>query len=144
MLQFKEIQTGTSEYDQMIALRMEVLLNPIGIPQSYINEEKEASDILLGAFKDDELNGCCILSPAEKSSIQLRQMAVRINLQKKGIGKSIISYAETIALEKGYRTLFLHARNNVLSFYEKCGYTIEGDIFYEVGIPHYKMQKIIG
>ena len=37
----------------------------------------------------------------------------------------------------------LHARENVHKFYFKLGYRIEGDLFEEVGIPHYKMVKDI-
>jgi predicted GNAT family N-acyltransferase len=35
----------------------------------------------------------------------------------------------------------MHARDTVLSFYEKCGYQISGEQFFEVGIAHHKMQK---
>ena len=125
----------------MIALRMKVLLNPIGVSQSYINTEKEKQDVLIGAFEDDALIGCCILTRVNDSTVQLRQMAVENSLQKKGIGTAIVSFAETMAKEKGYQQLMMHARDNVLDFYRKCGYKIVGEQFFEVGIAHYKMQK---
>jgi predicted GNAT family N-acyltransferase len=37
----------------------------------------------------------------------------------------------------------MHSRDAVIPFYLKCGYTIEGDSFTEVGISHHKMIKII-
>jgi predicted GNAT family N-acyltransferase len=140
-MQFEIINTGTREYDQMIKLRMDVLLNPIGIPVSYINEEKEKEDILLGAYREAELIGCCILTPQSNQQVQLRQMAVQRNFQNTGVGRMIVSQAETIALRKGFRLLFMHARDNVIPFYQKCGYTIVGDVFYEVGIAHHNMEK---
>ena len=45
------IDTTTKEYEDMVNLRMKVLLDPIGIPKSYINPEKEKSEILIGAFE---------------------------------------------------------------------------------------------
>ena len=60
----------------MIALRFTELLTPIGIPVSYIEKEKEKYDILIGAFENNELIGCCVLSPKNDEIIQLRQMAV--------------------------------------------------------------------
>jgi predicted GNAT family N-acyltransferase len=140
-LQFRLINIRTPAYEAMVALRMEVLLNPIGIPRSYINAGKEAGDLLLGAYQDQQLIGCCILTRVSETTVQLRQMAVAQSLQGLGIGAAILHYAEGLALEKGYRLLLLHARNNVISFYRKSGYTPIGEPFFEVGIGHLKMQK---
>jgi len=142
-LNLKIIEVGTREYEQMIELRMEVLLKPIGIPRSYITPDAEKNDILLGAFEDDNLIGCCVLSPKDEYVVQLRQMAVKSNTQKSGIGRFIISNAEKIAKEKGFAQLMMHARDNVIPFYEKCGYTIVGDGFEEVNIPHHVMIKTL-
>ncbi len=135
------INHNSDEYAQMIALRLNVLLKPIGVPASFINQEKEANDILIGAFEKDELIGCCVLTEVNENTVQLRQMAVDITAQGTGIGAAIVDFAETIAKEKGYRTLMMHARDAVISFYEKCGYDIADDGFIEVGIPHHKMEK---
>jgi N-acetylglutamate synthase-like GNAT family acetyltransferase len=135
------INVGTTAYEQMIELRMEVLLNPIDIPRTYINPEKERQDILIAAFEGGQMIGCCILTPANEHSIQLRQMAVRQNIQRSGIGAAIIAFAEATAKEKGFITLFMHARDAVIPFYEKQGYHIEGEGFTEVNIPHHKMKK---
>jgi len=39
--------------------------------------------------------------------------------------------------------LMMHARDPVLNFYKKCGYEIYGEQFFEVGIGHHKMQKVL-
>ncbi|MER3465396.1 MAG: hypothetical protein C4329_14280 [Chitinophagaceae bacterium] len=49
------IQHGSADYEQMIALRLEVLLNPLGVTASYVNREKEMEDFLIGAFEGDQL-----------------------------------------------------------------------------------------
>ena len=138
------IQTGTGEYEKMIALRMNVLLDPIGIPRSYINPDKEKNDLLIGAFEDDQLIGCCILTTVDQQTLQLRQMAVDSDVQKKGVGAAIIAYAEEVAKTKGCQTLVMNARDNVLGFYERCGYEVDGEQFFEVGIGHHKMKKQLG
>lgn len=135
------ISTDSPAYEQMVDLRMEVLLNPIGIPRTYINPEKESQDILIAAFEDNQLLGCCILTHCTKNSMQLRQMAVKQNIQRSGIGASIVAFAENKAKELGYKTLFMHSRDAVISFYEKQGYKIDGEGFTEVNIPHHKMEK---
>jgi N-acetylglutamate synthase-like GNAT family acetyltransferase len=135
------ISTNSPAYEQMIDLRMEVLLNPIGIPRTYINPEKESQDILIAALENNQLLGCCILTHCTENSIQLRQMAVKQNIQRNGIGALIVAFAENKAKELGYKTIFMNARDAVLSFYEKQGYKIDGEGFIEVNIPHHKMKK---
>jgi predicted GNAT family N-acyltransferase len=140
-MEIRLLETGTPEYEQMAELRMRVLLDPIGVPRSYINPEREKNDRLIGAFENDHLVGCCILSHVDNHTLQLRQMAVDTGLQKKGVGAAIIAFAENIAKEKGYTVLMMHARDAVLDFYRKCGYSIQGEQFFEVGIGHHRMQK---
>jgi N-acetylglutamate synthase-like GNAT family acetyltransferase len=135
------ISTGTPAYEQMINLRMEVLLDPIGIPRTYINPEKEGQDILIAAFDQEQIMGCCILTPAGSDAVQIRQMAVKQNLQGSGIGATIVAFAEEEARKRGFKLLFMHARDAVIPFYEKQGYWVEGPGFTEVNIPHHKMMK---
>jgi predicted GNAT family N-acyltransferase len=35
----------------------------------------------------------------------------------------------------------MHARESAVGFYEKLGYQINSDVFNEVNIPHYVMEK---
>ena len=137
----KLIVHNSSEYDQMLHLRIHTLLQPIGVPASYIIRENESNDILIGAFEENEIIGCCVLSPKNDQVLQLRQMAVRKDYQGKHTGSAIVCFAEKTAKEKGYRIIMMHARDAVLDFYSKCGYQIDGDQFFEVGIAHHRMKK---
>jgi predicted GNAT family N-acyltransferase len=140
-MKIQVIKTTDAAYEQMKALRMEVLLAPIGVPASYINPEKEAKDILVAAFEGEKMIGCCILTDLDGRTLQLRQMAVDTRSQGTGVGAAIITFAEETAEKQGYRLLMMHARDVVIPFYEKCGYTIAGEQFFEVGIPHHRMEK---
>jgi len=136
------IQTGTEAYEQMKELRLTVLLRPINVPETYIDPEREAGELLLAASNEQDLVvGCCILTPKEEGRIQLRQMAVDTALQGKGLGARIVAFAEEVAQERGFRELYMHARDAVMDFYTKCGYRVRGDRFFEVGIPHHIMYK---
>jgi N-acetylglutamate synthase-like GNAT family acetyltransferase len=139
----RTIQHNSKEYEQMIELRIKVLLNPIGVPAHYIVPEKEKDDFFIAAFEGDNMVGCCVLTPRENGPIQLRQMAVHSSMQGKRIGAAIIQFAEETAKQNGFDLLLLHARNPVIDFYKKCGYQIAGDEFFEVGIGHHIMQKRI-
>jgi len=137
----KQIYHGSKEYQQMVELRLEILRKPLGLSFSPEELEKEKDDILIGAFDEEEMTGCCILTNINDNSVKLRQMAVMKNMQGKGIGETIIQFAENIARDKGYKTLTMHARDTALGFYEKYDYKIEGEGFLEVNIPHHLMKK---
>jgi N-acetylglutamate synthase-like GNAT family acetyltransferase len=137
----KQIYHGSKEYQQMVELRIEILRKPLGLSFSPEELEKEKDDILIGAFDEEEMTGCCILTKINDNSVKLRQMAVMKNMQGKGIGETIIQFAENIARDKGYKTLTMHARDTALGFYEKYDYKIEGEGFLEVNIPHHLMKK---
>ena len=135
------IKHGSPAYIDMIELRMQILRRPLGL--SFTREQlvKEKEDWLIGAFENDQIIGCCVLTHHSADTIQLRQMAVKEDTQTSGIGKQIVAYAEKLALEKGYSFLMMHARNTALEFYKKCGYTIRGNEFIEVTVPHHYMDK---
>ncbi|WP_073081669.1 GNAT family N-acetyltransferase [Chitinophaga jiangningensis] len=146
MLNFRIIEYGSCDYHNMVALRDEILRKPLGLTFSEDYLQQEINDVLIGAFYTDNdstsIVGCCILTPYEEEDVvQLRQMAVASNVQRKGIGSDIISYAEDLARNDGFKVLMMHARQEATGFYQKLGYTRIGQEFTEVGIPHFEMRK---
>ncbi len=137
----KIIDHDSKEYRQMIALRDEILRRPLGLYFDPEELSREKNDVLIGAFEDDKLIGCCLLTPSGAGTCRLRQMAVSSNLQKKGIGATLMNFAENVARDKGYQTMVMHARKSAVGFYQKFGYSISGNVFYEVTIAHYVMEK---
>lgn len=139
----KEISFGSTEYKKMVQLRYEILRKPLGLEFSEEELEKEKNDILIAAFEDDLILGCCILSRIDIETVRLRQMAVQNNQQGKGVGASLMILAENLARDRGFRKLVMHARKAALGFYEKQGYRVEGNEFTEVSIPHFRMYKML-
>ena len=137
------IDHGTTEYRQMVNLRYELLRKPLGLTFDAQELEQEKEDILIGAFEEDKLLGCCLLTRVDQYTIRLRQMAVFNNLQGKGVGRALMVFAENIARDQGYRKLVMHARKTALGFYRKLGYQTSGEEFEEVTIPHFVMEKAL-
>ncbi len=135
------IKFGSAEYEEMLQLRKTALLEPIGIPFHYIVPEKEKNDVFIGAFEAGDIIGCCVLTRLNPQLVQLRQMAVSPAYQGRGIGATVLSFAETVAKAHGYSTMMMHARDPVREFYAKQGYEVFGEPFQEVGLGHHKMQK---
>ena len=137
----KQIDHGSREYNQIIQLRFSVMREPLGLGFTKEELDKEKDNIHIGAFEDEELLGCCMLTKVSNDTLQLRQMAVKNNLQRKGIGGSILSFAENLTRDRGYKTIMMHARDTAVGFYEKFGYKVKGDPFTEINLPHHIMEK---
>ena len=137
----KIIDHGTKEYQQMVKLREDILRKPLGLTFDTQELEDEKKNLLIGAFEDDNMLGCCMLVEENSESVKLRQMAVLNALQGKGIGRALMQFAENLARDHGYKVLTMHARKHAVGFYEKMGYKVKGEEFQEVSIAHYEMQK---
>jgi len=137
----KIIDYGTEEYQQMLKLRDAVLRKPLGLHFSTDELEQEKANLLIAAYEDNVMLGCCMLVQENPETVRLRQMAVLNDLQGKGIGKALMTFAENLARDRGYKKISMHARKNAIGFYEKMGYRTCGGEFHELTIPHYMMEK---
>lgn len=137
----KLIDHGSKEYKQMVELRRQILRKPLDLEFDLQELEREKEDILIGAFEDDEMLGCCLLTKIAPDMVRLRQMAVKAGQQGKGIGRVLTLFAENIARDRGIRKVVMHARKTAIGFYEKLGYKVTGEEFKEITIPHVEMEK---
>lgn len=87
--------------------------------ECYIVEEKGE---IIGVFVVIELN---------KETIEIKNIAVREDLQGQGIGKNLVFDAIRIAKENGYATVEIGTGNSSigqLALYQQCGFRITGVI----------------
>lgn len=137
----KILDHGSQEYRQMVKLRDDLLRKPLGLSFSPEELENEKENMLIAAFEEEEMLGCCMLVEEKPDIVRLRQMAVLNDLQGKGIGRALMGFAENLARDRGYKIISMHARKNTVLFFEKMGYKVKGDEFIELTIPHFIMQK---
>jgi ribosomal protein S18 acetylase RimI-like enzyme len=137
----KIIDHGTAEYRQMVKLRDDILRKPLGLRFTEDELEAEKDNLLIAAFEEERILGCCMLVEEKPGIARLRQMAVLNDLQGKGIGRALMNFAENIARDRGFKHIRMHARSNAVGFYEKVGYRTIGEQFMEVTIPHFIMEK---
>ena len=95
------------------------------------------------ALKENEVVGVLLLKKSGEKNIKMRQVAVATNCQYSGIGKLLVFFSEQYAKNNGFYLIELHACDTAKDFYLKLNYKVEGNEFMEVGIPHYKMKKVL-
>ena len=142
-LRMEIIAYQSPEYREMLALRYKILREPLGLNFSDADLQREKDDIFIACRENGSIIGCCILTRLSGEVVQLRQMAVNTPWQGKDVGTKIVAFTEQYAAEEGYPVIKLHARKTASGFYAKCGYTVFGEEFIEIGIPHVIMEKKI-
>jgi predicted GNAT family N-acyltransferase len=141
MLTIREIDYHSIEYDMELKLRDAVLRKPLGMSIYNDSLASEKDDLHLGAFIDNRLVGTLILTSIDNNTVRMRQVAVAQTWQHRHIGTQLVRFAESLAIQKGYALMLLHARKSAVPFYQKLGYEIIGDEFVEISLPHFGMQK---
>lgn len=142
-LEIKIINYGEEDYLKSLILRNKILREPIGLKLSENDTKDENKQIHFGAFLNNKLVGCLILSPQNEKDVKMRQIAVVPELQKIGIGKELVTFAQEYAKNQGFSVITTHARLTVREFYLKLGYKQTNEEFIEQNIPHIFMYKEI-
>lgn len=150
MIHLRAITTDDPLYDQACALREEVLLMPLGLDMDrfralYPHVDAQATHIVAVADSPagQRVVGCALVLPDDQAPgrARLMQMAVHPQRQREGIGRRLLAEAESIAFGKLRQSeLVCHAQLPAVSFYERCGWTLEGGEFEEAGIPHRRLR----
>ncbi|MCX6292334.1 MAG: GNAT family N-acetyltransferase [Bacteroidetes bacterium] len=135
--------SSEEELEKYYQLRYEILRKPWNQPVTSTRDEWEKISIHM-LMLDENGEGVATgrLQLYNNREGQIRSMAVRTDLQGKGLGTEIIRYIEQKANEKKLDYLILDARENAIHFYEKHGYFVISDSYMLFGvIRHFRMKK---
>ena len=136
------IPFGSPHYEAMKCLREAILRRPLGLALRDVDVQGEQDQTHIAAFDDHgAVVGTLVLKPLSASRVRLRQMAVSPLLQRRGIGTTMVQFAENHARESGFTLIELHARRYAQGFYQRLGYRTSGDYFVEVTLATIKMVK---
>jgi predicted GNAT family N-acyltransferase len=125
-------------------IRADVLRKPLGLPADDPAFNDKESDVHFVALENEQVVGVVVLVPHYKKGIgKLRQMATAEKVRGKGYGIQLVKALEEYAAKNGMTSILLHSRHYAAGFYEKLGYKITSDVFQEVGMDHFAMEKEI-
>ena len=130
------IVTTDQDYRDCLYIRNKVFIEEQNINKKLENDDKKVSAIYIVA----KINLIAIGTARYRSTeigIKLERFAVLKEYRGLGVGKSLVSFL--IKILKSEKNLYLNSQKKVAGFYEKLGFKIRGDVFYEAKIPHYKM-----
>lgn len=133
-----------NEFDNYYALRWQVLRSPWKQDKGSEKDEFEDNSIHRMAMLNNEIIACGRLHFRNKTTAQIRYMAVSEEFSGKGVGSRILVSLEDAARENKIKTIVIEAREAAVSFYEKHDYQLlEKSHLLFNEIQHYKMLKNI-
>lgn len=142
-LQFEIRRVRTSrELEAAMALRYEVFCLEQGVP---VHEERDGRDgegLHLIAVDGEQLFGTCRLVFVG-STVQFSRLAVLRSARRHGVATALLDAADSETLARGANRLVLHAQTYARALYEACGYVPRGREFFEAGIEHVAMEKVL-
>ncbi len=131
------------EYSRYFDLRWRVLRAPWQQPRGSERDELEGDAVhRMIVNQNRHVVAVGRLHQTEPGVGQIRYMAVEPEYQGQGLGKMLLITLESAAPQQEMHTLFLHAREPVVGFYQQQGYRlIEASYILFGTVPHYYMQK---
>ncbi len=114
--------------------------------QGFVDEFDEIDNFAyhVAAYDGDKVIGSGRIFPELNSSeYHVGRIAVLKEYRGQDVGSRIMSEIESFAFKIGASGLVLSAQRRARGFYDKIGYTAQGDEYLEEGYPHVLMKKIL-
>lgn len=122
-------------------VRRQVFQTEQGIDETLdFDGHDDGSDHLV-AYADDKPIGTVRIRYPQPATAKIERLSVLKTYRGMGAGKQLMLFVMGHLSAKGIGQIILDSQENAKGFYEKLGFTQEGDVFEEVGFPHVKMSK---
>ncbi|MFE9421818.1 GNAT family N-acetyltransferase [Kitasatospora sp. NPDC006697] len=147
-----EVAVGQQALDEAFAVRQAVFVVEQEIPAELEYDELDATSThLLARAADGTPLGTARLISGEQAlaltgiagRVLLGRLAVLAAARGTGLGAALVRAVERAGRELGAKECELHAQVQALGFYERLGYTAEGPVYDDAGIPHRTMVKAL-
>ena len=138
-----KIVTTDREREGAFEVRRKVFIEEQGISEE-LGLDGHDSEALHMVVKDGKIViGTARVLFLAKGQAKIERMAVLKPFRRKGIGGRIISFLSEELKKKQVERVFLHAQYPVIAFYKSVGFRGQPSPFWEAGIKHIKMQRIL-
>lgn len=131
-----------SELSAALELRHDVFCVEQGVPENEEVDGRDHEGIHLVAVAGGELLGTCRLLMIGATA-QFSRLAVRTSARRRGIATALLQAAEAETRAAGGHRMVLHAQTYARELYETAGYRPRGRAFWEAGIEHIAMEKVL-
>ena len=138
-----KLVTGDIELYEAFEVRRQVFVREQGIPEELVFDEHDKEALHMVVKDGKQVIGSARVQFLADNQAKLERMAVLKRYRRKGIGREMLLFLDTVWKDKQVRQVIIHAQLEVVPFYKLCGFDELGLPFQEAGIKHIKMRKQI-
>ena len=121
-------------------LRIKVFVEEQGFVDEVDDKDSIATHLVM--YDDEKAVATCrFYLKEDKETYMFGRLCVLKEYRGKSLGREMLKKVEEIVKEKGGKAIILHAQYHAKPFYERCGFTQQGEIDYEQNKPHAWMRK---
>ncbi len=135
-----EIKVFNSLPKAALDLRITVFVDEQGFVDE-VDEFDSISTHLVMYENEKPIATCRFYLKEDKETYMFGRLCVLKDYRGKSLGREMLKSTEEIVKEKGGKAIILHSQYHAKPFYEKCGFTQQGEIDYEQNKPHAWMRK---
>ena len=137
MLKVYRLNFKDKRFDDVRKVRNDVFVLEQGVSETDEYDEFESSARHYLITKNDVSCGVARWRKTDKG-IKLERFAVLSKFRRSGLGKRLVKEVLKDVMPMRQK-IYLHAQIQTVYFYQKLSFAIDGKIFEEAGIKHYKM-----
>ncbi len=138
-----EIRIATpADMDSVYAVRYEVFVKEQGVS---IAEERDEHDAIARHYLV-EMDGICVGCArvlTDEGQAHIGRLAVKKSFRGRGIGAAICRFVVEDCCAAGCERIWLNSQLHAIGFYEKLGFSAEGEVFLDAGIEHRRMEMTV-
>lgn len=131
----------STTYHDALAVRKEVFIVGQGVDAAIEIDALESSTEHVTGYLNGEPVAAARLNRIQYDTYKVQRVAVLSTYRGQHLGEKLMQEIERYAIENDVANLVLGAQDHAIGFYEKLGYTVDGDGFMEANIPHHMMRK---
>ena len=136
-----KLVTNDAELQEAFEVRRQVFVREQGISEDLVFDEHDREALHMVVKDGERIIGSARVQFLADNQAKLERMAVLKRYRRKGIGREMLLFLETVWKDKQVRQVIIHAQLEVVPFYKFCGFDELGLPFREAGIKHIKMRK---
>jgi predicted GNAT family N-acyltransferase len=136
-----KLVTGGVELQEAFEVRRQVFVREQSISEDLVFDGHDREALHMVVKDGERVIGSARVQFLTDNQAKLERMAILERYRRKGIGKELLLFLDTVWKDKQVQQVIIHAQLEVVSFYKLCGFDELGLPFQEAGIKHIKMRK---
>ena len=126
---------------QAFEVRRQVFVREQGISEDLVFDGHDREALHMVVKDGERVIGSARVQFLTDNQAKLERMAVLKRYRRKGIGREMLLFLDTVWKDKQVQQIIIHAQLEVVPFYKLCGFDEVGLPFREAGIKHIEMRK---